>query len=218
LHEKIGKGWKTWDICSVTSFVFLPSRVELSVSFIIPSISYYCRDLAWNEVKEFGEHALGGGFTDVTVTILGNEFRVLSASADLELVVKILPLKVGPGVFLAGEVSPVWGGEVEISQTQETIRARARDNELVVDSPSSPQYPGWDPCRGFHLDFPGDRSTYLRVNSTKGPSEIDPVLARAESAWLADTIQADRRRDGSLNSDTPSDHTRASNSGADMVG
>ena len=191
IYNKLADGWNTWDVRSVTTHVHLPEGVAVTLGFVIPDTSYFCRDLAWDEVLTFGEHSVDGTFTDITVSAMKCPFRILTTGFDDELLIKIIPFKPNSKVFITAEVELLWGENGDVFTQGDTITAKTPGKKFIVSTPGKTVELDWCPCRSPHLAFAGDASVYLRVNSQTCPDVIDSTLKEREKSWLASTIHSE---------------------------
>ncbi len=193
LYGELAQGWNTWDVHSVVGHVFLPDGFEVSFSVIIPDKGGYCREFSWPEVTRFGEHAMDGSYTDVDVCYEGSSFRVETASDGPILSMKVTPINVTGGEYVAFEAHGQWGDSWNIAEREGTIVAGSLDRNFVIDTLSETVVPDWNPIQGANIVVkPGSEAIYLRVNAEGMTEEdIDAFIAESREAWLASTITAD---------------------------
>jgi putative isomerase len=199
LYDELAWGWNTWDVRSVTTHVFLPHRVGVSINFFIPASSHYIHDLAWDEVESFGEHSVDGTYTELTARIRGNHFRVQTSAKGQSLVIKVSPVgKVQPMIYVAAEVALLWGKRGRIKTQGSEVIVEVDKTTYRVTSLTIEERPAWNPCRGANLVFPADSTVYLQVDPVlpiflrpQTPGEIDVRLNQAQASWLARTISAE---------------------------
>jgi len=192
LYDELAQGWNTWDVRSVTTHVYMPHKLAISLNFFIPDSSQYIRDLAWDEVESFGEHSVDGKYTEVTVRIRGFFFRIQTSAEGTTLLIKVSPAgSLTNGIFIAAEVEMLWGQPGRLEKSGASILASV-DNQLFrIDSPNQVRQPDWNPCRGANLVFMAENPVYIQVNSEKSSNEIDLTLKKAQKEWLKQTLIAE---------------------------
>lgn len=102
VQQRLARGWKTWDVHSVTTQVLLPEGLAIHVGMMHNStlngdaflgdalIGRMDKDA---EVVTPGPHAWDGSYTDLTVEWKGHKWRVESAHDGADLVMLVTPLK-----------------------------------------------------------------------------------------------------------------------------
>lgn len=101
LQARLARGWNTWDVNSVTTYVKLPDGLAIHVGmkhnstlsgtdFLAnPLIGRLAKDA---EVVVPGPHAWDGSYTDLSVSWKGHKWRVQSATDGEDLVLLVTPL------------------------------------------------------------------------------------------------------------------------------
>jgi hypothetical protein len=101
LQRRLGRGWNTWDVQSVTTQVLLPEGLAVRVGFLdrqrevgeVFLSTALIGKLDPNAEHIFpGPHAFDGSYTDLTLTWKGQSFRVQSATDLGNLVLLVTPL------------------------------------------------------------------------------------------------------------------------------
>ena len=92
IYDGLARGWNTWDVRSVAAHVYLPGRLRLHVSFVIPARSGYTEDSLWDHVENFGEHSDDGRYTSVDIAYLEGRWRIETSARGEELLVRVTPL------------------------------------------------------------------------------------------------------------------------------
>ncbi len=192
IYDELACGWNTWDVRSVAAHVFLPDRLRLHVSFVIPARSGYTEDSLWNHVENFGEHSDDGRYTSVDIAYLEGRWRIETSARGDELLVRVTPLNERAGAYVVLEVSPIWGGQIDIAHAPDgTITAQGCENHFTVRALNAPTKLAWNPARAANLAVGAGDVAYFTVNSKKLPAEIDAAISDGLSQWMAETIRAD---------------------------
>ncbi|MDO4573476.1 MAG: trehalase family glycosidase, partial [Clostridia bacterium] len=191
LYDQLARGWNTWDVQSVAAHVLLPEKVRLHVSVVIPGRNGYTENSLWDHVENFGEHSDDGRYTSVDLCYLERRLRVESSARGDELLLRVTPLNVLEGTYIALEVAEIWGGRPRITYEGAGISVASGEKTLCVRALNPQKTPEWDPVKAAHLTVSGGETAYFVVNSDKSPAEIDRAIAEAQAEWLNETIRAD---------------------------
>ena len=101
IQKRLGRGWNTWDVQSVTTHVLLPDGLAVRVGFLDKTrengedflATALIGRLNKNAEQIFpGPHTYDGSYTDLTLTWKGRSFRVQSATDSGDLVLLITPV------------------------------------------------------------------------------------------------------------------------------
>jgi len=102
LQRKLARGWNTWDVNSMTTYVLLPEGLGIHVGFLNNANDFGHEFLGTTSVGHNtvfpGPHSWDGSYTELKVTWKGHEWRVQTAHADTDLVLLVTPLD-PPGKF-----------------------------------------------------------------------------------------------------------------------
>jgi len=101
LQKRLGTGWNTWDVYSVTSHVLLPSglaiRVGVESKTTLNSEAFLADSLIGRPGRDGeqvfpGPHAWDGSYTDLRLSWRGTNLRIQSGHAGPDMVILITPL------------------------------------------------------------------------------------------------------------------------------
>jgi mannosylglycerate hydrolase MGH1-like protein len=101
LEQRLGRGWNTWDVQSVTTHVLLPEGLAVRVGFLdkdrLTGESFLSSALigrldAKAEKVFPGPHAFDGSYTDLALSWKGRSFRLQSATQADQLVLLLTPV------------------------------------------------------------------------------------------------------------------------------
>lgn len=101
VQARLARGWNTWDVNSVTTYVLLPEGLAIHVGMkhntTVTGDAFLRNTLIGRRApgaeRVFpGPHAWDGGYTDLRVSWKGHSWRVQSAQDQRDLVVLVSPL------------------------------------------------------------------------------------------------------------------------------
>ncbi len=108
-QTRLARGWNTWDVNSVTTYVRLPDGLAIHVGMkhnsTLSGTDFLANPLIGRLTKDAeivvpGPHAWDGSYTDVQITWRGDSWRVQSATERNDLVVLVTPLQSNAGSTL----------------------------------------------------------------------------------------------------------------------
>jgi hypothetical protein len=101
LQQRLGRGWNTWDVQSVTTHVLLPEGLAVRVGFLdkhrltgdgfLSSALIGRLDSKAEKIMP-GPHAFDGSYSDLTLSWKGRSFRLQSATQAGRLVLLVTPV------------------------------------------------------------------------------------------------------------------------------
>jgi putative isomerase len=191
LYNKIAQGWNTWDISSVTAHVFLPDKLRVNVAFIAPNMGNYISNIYWEHVESFGEHAVGGSYTEVNIKYLDGLFKVETSAMEDELLIRVTPLKPRQNCLVALEVSSIWGGNVNLNYANDQIMASTNEQKFSIKALNTVLIDKWNPSNTMNILCKADETAYFTVNSSKKAHEIDQTIECMRERWLSETISSE---------------------------
>ncbi len=215
LQHRLGRGWNTWDVRSVTTHVLLPEGLAVQVGFLnrtrltgesfLPTAFIGQLDTRAEQVFP-GAHAFDGSYTDLTLTWKGESFRVQSGTDAQDLVLLVTPLAVPPSsgprpmaaVFSAGFL---WNRPGSVTKSPRGIDAISGTSRvsLFLSGVDSPAFNA--PVAGPYFAADLDRPVALVSGKPRTLAQVQSILAerRADyeranrtagtAASIADAIQ-----------------------------
>lgn len=190
VYDKIATGWNTWDIQSVTAHVYLPEKIRLHIGFMIPHLNSEGGNNLWDNVESFGEHSVGGSYTEVTIRYFGGIYKIETSAKGEELVIRITPEKIRTNCYVLAEISGIWGESPNICNIDSGVLATKGERSFMLRSLNNLSVPEWNPSYLSNITCLANETVYFSVNSIKTTKEIDRQLAEARKEWLESTIQA----------------------------
>ena len=191
IYGKLANGWNTWDVRSVAVHVYLPEKIRLNITFVVPHMSAYCDHILWKNVESFGEHSVDGSYSEVNIRYLDGVYRIETSACDTELLVRVTPVKPRYNMYVLLEAGSVWGSKIDLAYTGEGISAKSKNCRFRIESLNALREPSYNPCTGMHIPCKADEAVYFRINSAKDRGEIDSRLETARHDWLNSTIGSD---------------------------
>jgi putative isomerase len=200
VQQRLGRGWNSWDVNSVTTQVLLPEGLAIHLSLKHNSTlasealltDTLIGRLAPNAEQVFpGPHAWDGSYTDLRASWKGHNWRVQTGHAGEDLVMLATPLPSDPKTALASSVifsvNFLWnrkgtasgvGGAIEAQSPAGTVRVYCTcEPGKVASTPR--RLPNISPLTGpyFAADF-----TEPVAISTGQPRSLAQVQAALEQA------------------------------------
>ena len=197
LQQRLGRGWNTWDVRSVTTHVLLPEGLAVRVGFLdktrlagegfLPTA--LIGQLDANAEKVFpGPHAFNGNYTDLTLTWRGQSFRVQSGTDANDLVLLVTPLaatmSIGPlpmtAVFSVGFL---WNRPGSVGKLPDRIEARAANHEtsFFVDGVETAAFDA--PISGSYFAVDLDKPVTLVSGRPRNLTQVRAILAEDRAAY-----------------------------------
>jgi hypothetical protein len=202
LQRRLGRGWNTWDVRSVTTHVLLPEGLAVRVGFLdkkrLNGESFLSTALIGQQdahaEKVFpGPHAFDGSYTDLTLTWRGRTFRVQSGrvqsgteASDLVLLVTPLtaPSPVGQLPMTAVfSVSFLWNRPGSVAKTQDRIAAHAASRRTLffLDGVETTAFNA--PVAGPYFATDLDRPVAFVSGKPRTMAEVQNILADRRAAY-----------------------------------
>lgn len=138
LQKRLGTGWNTWDVYSVTAHVLLPAglaiRVGLQSKTTLNGETFLADPLIGRQGHDVeqvlpGPHAWDGSYTDLRLSWRGTNLRIQSGHAGADLVILVTPLPgEGHGALPATAVFSVaylWNRPGTAARAADRIEARS---------------------------------------------------------------------------------------------
>ena len=190
LYDGLARGWNTWDVTSVAAHVLLPDRVRVNLVLVLRDRSLYTGNAVWDQVERFGEHAADGGYTDLTLRVLGGAYRLESAAVGRSLTLRVTPVRPLEGVYAAVEVSGIWGSRPRIEHRGgSALLVRLPTGTLRVRSSGRAAEPPWNPMTAAHLCVAVDGPVTFTVGGA--PEAAERAISSARSTWETSMVRAD---------------------------
>ncbi|MBQ3865100.1 MAG: hypothetical protein II781_04605 [Clostridia bacterium] len=139
LKEEALRGWNTWNTRSMLSHVHLPDGFALNLCLKDDGKAAYLKEAYVGEKGEKDavvfprEHAYDGSYTHLTLSWLGTEIDVASATDGDDLVLLVTPLRLpGRPVRLVIEASFLWNKPGAVFRTDDGFRAEGPQGQFTV--------------------------------------------------------------------------------------
>lgn len=209
LQQRLGRGWNTWDVQSVTTQVLLPEGLVVRLGFLnnsrLTGDSFLATALIGkldkNAERVFpGPHAFDGSYTDLTLTWKGRSFRVRSATEAGDLVLLVSPSGTEPAdrlpmtaVFSLGFL---WNRPGSVAKVANGMEARAGGRRIpfffdgvettALDAPMSGPYVALDLSKPVALSS-GRKRSIAQVQAVL--TSQGAAYQRSNQSPIADAIQ-----------------------------
>jgi putative isomerase len=197
LQQRLGRGWNTWDVRSVTTHVLLPEGLAVRVGFLgktrLDGETFLSTALIGqqdaNAEKVFpGPHAFNGSYTDLTVTWKGRAFRVQSGTEANDLVLLVTPLTAlsaaGPLPMTAVfSVSFLWNRPGSVGKSQDQIEARCPRGQTLffLDGVRTTAFNA--PIAGPYFATDLDRPVAFVSGRPRTVAQVQDILAERRAAY-----------------------------------
>jgi putative isomerase len=145
LQERLGVGWNTWDVHSVTTQVLLPDGLAIHVGLKHNSTLYgdaFLGDALIGRLTPGAEqvfpgpHAWEGSYTDLRLSWKGHDLRLQTAHDGANVVMLATPLPSQPLSALPAtivfSVNYLWGRPGSVVKEPRRIEARGRSRAVAV--------------------------------------------------------------------------------------
>lgn len=186
LQRRLAKGWNTWDVRSVLTYVYLPYAMAIDLQL---------EDSVGHRVRRFrigdrasdaplihpGSHAYDGSYTDLTVTWHGISLQVTTAAEGLRQVVVVRPLKSQISKLKSQNskliVIPkgIWGRGVEVSTETTAFTLANRDKSVVAQGQISGRFVS---KQRNELCFDADQPVVICVDTVMNIDEAQHYVDR----------------------------------------
>ncbi len=146
LQERLGVGWNTWDVHSVTTQVLLPDGLAIHVGLKHNSTLYgdaFLGDALIGRLTPSAEqvfpgpHAWEGGYTDLRLSWKGHDLRLQTAHDGANVVMLATPLPSQPLSALPAtivfSVNYLWGRPGSVVKEPRRIEARSPLHTVAVN-------------------------------------------------------------------------------------
>jgi putative isomerase len=145
LQERLGVGWNSWDVHSVTTQVLLPDGLAIHVGLKHNSTLYgdaFLGDALIGRLTPGAEqvfpgpHAWEGGYTDLRLSWKGHDLRLQTARDGANVVMLATPLPSQPlsalPVTIVFSVNYLWGRPGSVVKEPRRIEARSPRHNVAV--------------------------------------------------------------------------------------
>lgn len=137
LQRNLARGWNTWDVRSVLTYVYLPYGFAIDLN-LEDSVGHRVRRFrigdrnADTPVLHPGSHAYDGNYTDITATWHGMNLRISSATEGTKQVIVIKPLQASGNGKLVVTPKTVWGRGARIESKNNSFSFATPDKALSI--------------------------------------------------------------------------------------
>ncbi len=140
LQRNLARGWNTWDVNSMTTYVLLPEGLGVHIGFLNNGNDFGHEFLSTTSVGQGtafpGPHSWDGSYTELKVTWKGHEWRVQTAHEGADLVVLVTPLDPAGKFFVPAtatfQVDFLWDRPGTALKRAGFIETRGSGGEVAV--------------------------------------------------------------------------------------
>lgn len=189
------KGWHTWNVRSVLSYVHMPDGFALNVAFKEYSAGGYLKETLIGRFEEAyvrtpketafpGIHAFDESYTEMTVKWCGMEISVESTIEADELVLLVTPVKkqIRPAMLVL-EGGYLWGREGYVMRQGESLVAQGSEGvRKVYTTGTSMQDPNI-PVQTAYLSVILDGPVAFSTGNKRELSEVQALLCARKTAY-----------------------------------
>ncbi len=186
LKDKFIRGWKTWNVHSVFSYVHMPDAFSLSLhlkeykngNFLQNALIGRFPTDDWEDATEVlfpGDHAMDDSFTSMKIQWVGAELLVETASDEDTFALLVTPVRQQPRsvrLFLKGGY--LWNrpGNVRVDE-REGVMLACGENNYVIRTSGAVDYDDLNvPLTGAFLSVLADRPVaFLAERLSEDPAE-----------------------------------------------
>ena len=204
LQRNLAKGWNTWDVNSMTTYVLLPERLAIHVGFLNNGNDFGHEFLQATMVGQGtafpGPHSWDGSYTELKVTWKGHEWRVQSAHEGADLVLLVTPLDPPAKFFVpatvAFQVDFLWDRPGTALKRSDSIETEGSGGRIDVYCASGKQtscsegavsdaHPGHGqlPVSGAYLAAALTEPVGLSTGKRRTVAEIAAIIDRQQAAY-----------------------------------
>jgi hypothetical protein len=204
LQQRLGRGWNTWDVQSVTTHVLLPEGLAVRVGFLnkdrltgdsFLSSAFIGRLDAKAEKVVPGPHAFDGSYTDLTLSWKGRSFRLQSATQAGQLVLLLTPvagtIKGDPlpmtAVFSIGFL---WNRPGSVSKRTDRIEADTANHKTSFFLAGRETTALNAPVTGPYFAADLDKPVALTSGQPRNVSQVAAILEEQRAAYEKANQQA----------------------------
>ncbi len=183
------RGWKTWNVNSVLSYVFMPAGLTLNLCVKEYRDGGYLRETligrqgAGDEKVFPGPH--GFGYTQLRVQWRDLEWTVETASEDEKLVILVSPLKKQKhSALLVLEAGFSWNRQGTVSGTEDQLTVQWPDGETIIKrSGSIPDEDLSLPCLTRRLTLSMDAPAVFTAGTDDSTEQARAFLERKKATY-----------------------------------
>lgn len=206
LQHQLARGWNTWDVNSMTTWVLLPEGLAIHAGFLNNGNDFGHEFLAATSVGSGtafpGSHSWDGSYTELRVNWQGHAWRVRTAHAGADLVVLVTPLD-PPGKFVVPatvtfQVDFLWDRPGTALRRSDSIATQGAAGPIDVycasghqtrcgAGPVSDAHPGHGqlPVSGAVLAAALTEPVGLSTGRPRTIAEIEAIVDRQRAAYRA---------------------------------
>ena len=199
VQQRLARGWNTWDVHSVTTYVLLPDGLAIHIGLKNNTSEWgdsYLGDALIGrlergaEVVTPGPHAWDGSYTDLRVDWDGHSWRVQSAHEgnDLVLLVTPVPSSQAPPLpsTLVFSVNFLWNRLGTAVREEDVIHTHSTSGSIAIHcacdlSPES--RPTYIPVAGPYFAMDLTKPVGLSTGRTRSIDEIENIIKSQYSAY-----------------------------------
>jgi putative isomerase len=214
LQRNLARGWNTWDVNSMTTYVLLPEGLGVHIGFLNNGNDFGHEFLSTTSVGQGtafpGPHSWDGSYTELKVTWKGHEWRVQTAHEGADLVVLVTPLDPAGKFFVpatvAFQVDFLWDRPGTALKRARFIETHGSGGEVAVYCASgketscdagavSDAHPGRGqlPVSGAYLAAALTEPVGLSTGKRRSVAEISAIVEGQRAAYWKSVGAAGRR-------------------------
>ena len=196
LQKRLGTGWNTWDVHSVTAHVLLPAglaiRVGVQRESTLNGEAFLADALIGRQGQDVeqvfpGPHAWDGSYTDLRLSWRGTQLRIQSGHAGADLVILITPL---PGEKHAAlpetavfSVAYLWNRPDTVARVTDKIEARSPSGAVDIYCAGAKAPFSALPLAGPYLSAELSGAAGVSTGKPRTLEEIRKILEQQQSAY-----------------------------------
>lgn len=183
LHNKLAKGWNTWDVGDVLSQVYLPQGFAITLRITDGRDTAAGLHPGANENPDLvitpGGHAWDGSYTDLMIRWKDRNVRLQTAADGDDLVIMVTPAENDNSLKLIVIPEMKWGRTGKISTEGSAIRANAdgKSWKVFVSGKAKPG-PGNGALVQWEISL--DEKVAISVNQPIDLAKIESQISEAE--------------------------------------
>ncbi len=204
LQGNLARGWNTWDVNSMTTYVLLPEGLAIHVGFQNNGNDFGHEFLSATSVGQgtafSGPHSWNGSYTELKVTWMGHEWRVQSAHDGTDMVLLVTPFdppaKFSVPATVTFQVDFLWDRPGTALKQVNSIETRGSQGRIDVycasgkdlscsEGAASDAHPGHGqlPVSGAYLAAALTQAVGVSTGKPRSVAEIEAIIERERAAY-----------------------------------